>query len=310
MEKKKKTAEAFEKNLMVSTFSPVSVQILFCGEELCGEDRRPSYEPHYASYSLHYVYAGAGYIQYDDGEPVRIKKGDIFFLLPNHSIRYYPEKSNPWRYAWITFTGLNLVKVLSKLNVTTDNPVVRSAKHATVGKMLSENVKLCTALPSYREFAAKGCLYHIFTLLLQENCDPAEENVTLGSNHIVKAQEYIEKNYHNNELSLSTVAEHCNLNKAYLSRLFVKTVGVPMSNYIMDVRIHKARQLFSQGETSVKKVAYMVGFDSPYYFCKVFKALNQSPPCTPSMYIAQVQEKAKQAKECNGTNEKLTVKPL
>ncbi|MBQ8684808.1 MAG: helix-turn-helix domain-containing protein [Clostridia bacterium] len=291
MEKEKKKIQEFENNFSVPSFTSVQLQVDSYGEEQCGKNRAPSVDPHYLNYSVHFVHSGAGYIQYEGGEPQRVKKGELFFLIASHDIRYYPDFKSPWRYSWFTFTGTNVPTLLAKLNVRAENPVVRVKNRARIARLFTDNLRECEAFPEFAEILCKAKLYGVFSALLQEGSVAPEVKSVVEPSHVLKAQDFIERNYQRVDLSLSVVAEHCNLNKAYLSRLFVKTVGVPMSNYITSLRIHKAKLLFDGGETSVKRVAYMVGFDCPYYFSRVFKALNQPPPCTPSMYVAQVKAK-------------------
>ena len=280
-----------EQSIGVPMLDTVQIQVVSCGEGRW-EKERPSTEiPSQTSFSLHYVHSGIGYVQYDDGEIHQVKRGQVFCLVPAHKIRYYADKKSPWRYSWITFTGINIPKLFSGLNVSAENPVLQVKNRAALDKIFSANLEECQRYPQYAEIISKGYLYRVLSVLLQETSVVPDEKKKPDLRHVAKAQAFIEANYHRIELSLSMVAKHCNLNKAYLSRLFAKEMGVPMGNYITFLRVSKARCLFDEGETSVKKVAYMVGFDSPYYFCKVFKAVNQPPPCTPSMYIAQVREK-------------------
>ena len=292
-----------EQSMNVSMLDTVQIQVVSCGECRWEKERTSSGGPNQTSFSLHYVHSGAGYVQYDDGAIHPVRRGEIFCLVPAHKIRYYADKKSPWRYSWITFTGINMPKLFSRLNVSAEAPVLQVKNRALLDKIFSANLQECQQYPKYAEIISKGYLYRAFSVLLEETSGVPEEKKKPDLRHVAKAQAFIEENYHRIELSLSMVAKHCNLNKAYLSRLFAKEMGVPMGNYITFLRVSKARCLFDEGETSVKKVAYMVGFDSPYYFCKVFKSVNQPPPCTPSMYIAQVQEKRKALKNENAPKE-------
>ena len=300
MKKTKKEIVGYEYNNSVPNFTSVQLQMESYGEGQYEKNAQPSIERNYLSYSVHYVESGAGYIQYDDGEVKKVQRGDLFFLIASHTIKYYPDDNHPWKYSWFVFTGTNIPALLSKLNVSAENPVIHVKNRAKVARLFAENLQDCANFPKFAEIICKAKLYGVFSLLLQESSLLPEVHRTIEPSHVLKAQEFIEKNYQRTDLSLSVVAEHCNLNKAYLSRLFMKTVGLPMSNYITSLRIHKAKLLFDEGETSVKKVAYMVGFDCPYYFSRVFKSLNQPPPCTPSMYIEQVQSKKNAENAKNG----------
>lgn len=47
--------------------------------------------------------------------------------------------------------------------------------------------------------------------------------------------------------------------------------GTTVSNYIKNVRVEKARDLLIYSDHNVSEIAYMVGFTSRSYFCKIFK---------------------------------------
>lgn len=47
--------------------------------------------------------------------------------------------------------------------------------------------------------------------------------------------------------------------------------GTTISNYIKNVRVEKARDLLMYSDHNVSEIAYMVGFTSRSYFCKIFK---------------------------------------
>ena len=47
--------------------------------------------------------------------------------------------------------------------------------------------------------------------------------------------------------------------------------GTTVSNYIKNIRVDKARDLLIYSDHNVSEIAYMVGFASRSYFCKIFK---------------------------------------
>lgn len=77
----------------------------------------------------------------------------------------------------------------------------------------------------------------------------------------------------NLEMSQDAVAAKCGVSAAYLSRLFTKQVGIPMSRYQNSVRLGRFWDLYS-GETSVTVTEAMLeaGFGSYAQFFKVFTA--------------------------------------
>ncbi|MDD2891067.1 MAG: response regulator [bacterium] len=87
---------------------------------------------------------------------------------------------------------------------------------------------------------------------------------------IQKAIEYIEKNYTNQGLCLKEIAKSVSMHPKSFSFLWCKTVKIKTREYINNLRIAKAKELFLDPTLYVTQIAYKVGF-SKQYFCKVFK---------------------------------------
>ena len=91
-----------------------------------------------------------------------------------------------------------------------------------------------------------------------------------GSERIQKVLKYLEQNYMK-PLSLSSVAEHAQVNPEYLSRLFKRNMNVNFNAYLCDLRLHKALELIQGSNKRIQDIAYAVGFQSFAYFSKCFK---------------------------------------
>lgn len=87
---------------------------------------------------------------------------------------------------------------------------------------------------------------------------------------VKRALEYIHANFRQ-ELLLSDVADAVHLNKSYLSQLFQKSVNVPYSKYLEDLRLKEAKKLLRTTNMPASEIAELVGFSSQNYFTKVFK---------------------------------------
>ena len=71
-----------------------------------------------------------------------------------------------------------------------------------------------------------------------------------------------------------------NISRNYLYTLFKREYGVSPKEYLMTLRIQKAKLLFSDQSQplSVSEVAYAVGFNDPLYFSRVFRKITGTSP--------------------------------
>lgn len=94
---------------------------------------------------------------------------------------------------------------------------------------------------------------------------------------IMSVQKYIQK--HSEErLTLNGVAAVFGLSPNYLSVLFKKTCEIGFNEYITQIKIGKAKTLLLEQNMKVYEVADRLGFDSAFYFSKVFKKVEGLSP--------------------------------
>jgi two-component system response regulator YesN len=101
-----------------------------------------------------------------------------------------------------------------------------------------------------------------------------------SENAISKAARYMEENY-SEPLPLQQVASQVHLNATYFSHLFKKETGRSFVDYLIELRMEKAKQLLSNTDMKITEVSGLIGYDLPNYFAKLFK---QSTGLSPKDY--------------------------
>jgi len=94
---------------------------------------------------------------------------------------------------------------------------------------------------------------------------------------VANVQDYIRKNL-GKHLSLPEVAAVFNFSPNYLSQLFTKYAGTGFVEYITGERINAAREMLARGDGPVFEIAEKLGFESAFYFSKVFKKVEGVSP--------------------------------
>jgi two-component system, response regulator YesN len=88
----------------------------------------------------------------------------------------------------------------------------------------------------------------------------------------------IHENLTNPEFSLATLAQSVNLSQGYLSTLFKSIFAIPFQDYIVSVRLERAKILLLSTPLKIYEISEKVGFDDPNYFSTSFKKhFNLSP---------------------------------
>lgn len=120
-------------------------------------------------------------------------------------------------------------------------------------------------------------MYYAELLLLvyryiDETSIASEGNATLG-----RAIRLMRAGY-SQPLSISGLAAELGCSDRYLRHLFQRYLNITPVEYLNQVRINKAIELFRNTQLSVKEVAYECGFRSPQYFSRKFKEQTGSSP--------------------------------
>ncbi|PFJ17205.1 AraC family transcriptional regulator [Bacillus cereus] len=90
-------------------------------------------------------------------------------------------------------------------------------------------------------------------------------------------QNYIFKNIYN-PISVKQLAKIANVNPDYLSILFKKEVGIPLSEYIQRERIEEAKKLLTFTTYSLSDICAWLNFSDQSYFTKIFKKFTNETP--------------------------------
>lgn len=141
-------------------------------------------------------------------------------------------------------------------------------KHNTVERIFEE----------YRDICAKICVL----------VDTAK-NINITSRKIDTIVKYIEQNFSDLDMNLTTVANKFGFAPPYLSKIFKENTGENFSVYLENLRIKKGCELLSQCG-NIEEVARKIGYNSTNAFRKAFK---HTMNVTPSEYRFQQRQMEK-----------------
>ena len=77
---------------------------------------------------------------------------------------------------------------------------------------------------------------------------------------------------------LDHVAKVVGYSKKYLCNTFVHEVGMTVKQYIMKLRLEKAKELIDNTDYTIKEISEILNFDSYVYFVRAFKANEGKTP--------------------------------
>ncbi|MCI1773910.1 MAG: AraC family transcriptional regulator [Paenibacillus lautus] len=93
--------------------------------------------------------------------------------------------------------------------------------------------------------------------------------------------EYVRYHTHDPMLSVDDIADHIALSAKYVRQLFHEHYGMPLSNFILNERLGKVKELLEQTSMQITEIAEQSGFQTKSHF---FTAFKKATGMTPSQY--------------------------
>ncbi len=113
---------------------------------------------------------------------------------------------------------------------------------------------------------------HIYDVdaMLAHLADEEKQSVGSGQETVQMVKDYIREHYQE-QITRQDMEESMHLNSDYVNRIFKRSTGYSLVQYLQYYRVLMAKKLFTEQKGTVTEVGLQVGFDTPSYFAKVFK---------------------------------------
>lgn len=110
--------------------------------------------------------------------------------------------------------------------------------------------------------------FHYIYLLTDSFHSGKKSHNQLLAQQIMK---FIEENYSDYNLTLYRVADEFHLSSGYLSAFFREQTGATFSEYLMSIKMEKAKELLINTTEHTNTIAEKVGYGSANTFCRAFR---------------------------------------
>ena len=260
----------------LDTVVPLGVDPIIVGYERCTSEKE-TVHLHKTHYVLQYVFKGKGYFSVED-KTYTVEKDTLLFF-PTEKISYVPDKEDPWEYIWIEFLGVKCPDFLSRCKLSAKNPLFRPENPQIFFTLFADMMENCVCeknRKNYQILCASSLIRLFYLIIRQQN----ENDLSLNSEKkkSLSIAQYIETHYTDPDFSLKEVGKNFYFSLPYLSRIFKKEIGVSPSQYVIQLRINKAKKMLQSKQFKIANVAFACGYSSPYYFSLDFKRIVGMSP--------------------------------
>ncbi|MDA1122079.1 MAG: response regulator [Bacteroidetes bacterium] len=102
--------------------------------------------------------------------------------------------------------------------------------------------------------------------------DNAHQSVgRLDRKFISELTAQVGRNISNSEFGVKDICENLKISRVQVYRKVKALIGCSVRDYIISVRLKRAKQLLAESKNTVAEIAYEVGFSTPAYFSTAFK---------------------------------------
>lgn len=228
---------------------------------------------------VHTVLEGKGRFQCM-GKLYELGPGSSFFIFPGELVMYESDAKQPWKYRWIGFKGVRADEFLAQIGISPFNPVVSTDGNRRVPALFHRILKTLQEGGSQCDMRAGGYM----RMLLAEYSDndqtaDARQGNSQAHQVVDKAIRWITLHY-SRTISIEEMAHALGYHRTHLSRIFKEHTGLSPINYLLQVRMERAKGLLAQDWT-IEQVAASVGFEDALYFSKTFR---KRFGCSPTEY--------------------------
>ncbi|TLS36499.1 response regulator transcription factor [Pseudalkalibacillus caeni] len=146
-----------------------------------------------------------------------------------------------------------------------------------------KKVELPVLMENLSRIDTSSTLEEVYKSLMDgiEVCNHSLSNINSKPNTdnelLDKALRFIHAHY-TEEMTLQSVADHIHISRNYFSILFKRLMEQNFIDYVIDLRINKAKELLVETSMKVYEVASDAGFNDVKYFSKLFKKITGHSP--------------------------------
>lgn len=263
----------------IDSYNP---QILFVIDGYCSPDipvPETNYHCHEDFIELSFVTSGS--VDYlIEGKEYTLKKGQV--LISNPGI-YHKELFNSntnCRELHLGLTNVNIFNSCKKdfIDIGDKNVLTLSTYKDEILKTCQDIVDEQKNHKQTSPFMLKSLVMKVLVLLHREineeipNLNSQEFSFKSREKKVLveSITKYLNENY-TEDISLYTLSKNMYLSPVYISKIFKELMGDSPINYLIQIRLIKAKNLLEDSKLSIKTIAKMVGYNDPYYFSKLYK---------------------------------------
>lgn len=226
-------------------------------------------------FGLIYVTQGQGEFESANTPLAAVGAGTVLLLVPGVWHRYRPGEKDCWSYFWVHLGGDYLAGLVRRGVLSPRRPVFRTGLQQNLLRpYLAMIERARSEPPGFRQMMCGNVLEILGAALGTEGGPPDSAPVAaLVRQATVILEEHIDR-----PVDLAALADSLGVSYDAFRHAFKRHTGLAPHQYLLALRINRAKELLYGTDLNVRQIAASLGFDDPYYFSRAFrKSTGRSP---------------------------------
>lgn len=221
-------------------------------------------------YQVIYIIRGKGFFESRSVPCTSVEEGSVILLFPGEWHRFKPDEKVGWDEYWVGFKG-EIAENLVRNNFfnSKDALINIGIKEEILGLLtgIIENTK--EEKIGYQALVSGALLHllgHIHRTQKQQQFSEENHVGTLINKARILLRQRIDE-----EVVMEDIAKELNVSYSWLRKMFKSYTGIALGQYLIQLKIERAKTLLSNPSKTIKEIAYDLQFVSCFYFSRLFK---------------------------------------
>jgi len=227
-------------------------------------------------HALVYISHGRGIFESRRSAEQPIEAGQVIFLFPGVWHRYRPDTVTGWDEHWVGFDGDVARRWVKNKFFSPQQPVFKPGQEEKWLLLFTELIAVIKLNHPALQQVMAGFTAQMVGLLYsgqQAGLTGDDQALLIVQRAMGRMQTELESG-----LNAEALARELNVSYSSFRHTFQQHTGSSPHQYLLELRLVRARNLLTQTTQSVKEIAQQTGFDDEHYFCRFFKMKTGATP--------------------------------